>query len=219
MHIENILTSAVKIVGIMRKLKFKLTRVALNQIYFSYVLPSLEYSSVVLDGCSSQDSNALEKLQNEAARIVTGLTRSVSLESLYRECGWLSLSERRKQQKLNFMYRSVNGLVPTYITDLIPPVIKETTNYHLRNQNSITIPFCRTKIFRKSCLPSGIALWNSLHESLRNNSSSHVLDKYMKSQDLKNQKLSVTFRGRLLIRYHTVFFFKMLSYSIFLKCW
>ena len=65
MHIENILTSAVNMVGIMRRLKFKFTRVALNQIYLSYVLPILEYSSVVWDGCSSQDSNALEKLQNE----------------------------------------------------------------------------------------------------------------------------------------------------------
>ena len=109
MHIENILTSAAKIVGIMRRLKFKFSRVALNQIYLSYVLSILEYSSVVWDGCSSQDSNALEKLQTEAAiyRIVTGLTRSVSLENLYNKCGWPSLSERRKQQKLNVMYRSV----------------------------------------------------------------------------------------------------------------
>ena len=42
MHIENILTSAAKIVGIMRILKFKFTRVALNQIYFSYVLLILQ---------------------------------------------------------------------------------------------------------------------------------------------------------------------------------
>ena len=152
MHIENILTSAAKIADIIRRLKLKFTRVAWNQIYLSYVLPILEYSSVVWDGCSSQDSNAPEKLQNEAARIVTGLTRSVSEENLYLECGWLSLSERRKQQKLYFMY-----LVPTYITDLIPPVIRETTNYPLRNQNNITIPFCRTEIFRTSCIPSGIA--------------------------------------------------------------
>ena len=74
----------------MRKLKFTLNRIALNQIYKSYVLPILEYSSIVWDGCTAQDSNALEKLQNEAARIVTGLTRSVSLENLYRECGWKS---------------------------------------------------------------------------------------------------------------------------------
>ena len=99
-HMGNILNSAAKVVGIMRKLKFTLSRIALNQIYVSYVLPIIEYSSVVWDNCSDQDAYALEKLQNEAARIVTGLTRSVSLDKLYRECGWVALSERRKNQKL-----------------------------------------------------------------------------------------------------------------------
>ena len=37
--------------------------------------------------------------QNEAVTTVTGLTKYVSLENVYRECEWLSLSERRKQQK------------------------------------------------------------------------------------------------------------------------
>ena len=64
----------------MGKFKFTLSRIALNQIYVSYVLPIIEYSSVVWDNCSDQDAYALEKLQNEAARIVTGLTRSVSLD-------------------------------------------------------------------------------------------------------------------------------------------
>ena len=41
-HIENILASAAKVIGIMRKLKFRLSRVALNQIYFSFVLPILQ---------------------------------------------------------------------------------------------------------------------------------------------------------------------------------
>ena len=36
-HVENILTSTARIIGVMRKLKFTLTRVALNQIYFSFV--------------------------------------------------------------------------------------------------------------------------------------------------------------------------------------
>ena len=171
-HIDNIiLTSAAKIVGIMRKLKFTFTRITLNQIFFSYVLPVLEYSSVVWDGCSLQDSNALDKLQNEAARIVTGRTRSVSLENLYRECGWTSLAERRKQQKLIFMFKTMNGFVPSYISDLIPPMIREVTNYPLRNQNNITTPFCRTEILRKSCIPSSISLWNSLDESMRNSPS------------------------------------------------
>ena len=111
-HIENILLSASKVIGIMRKLKFVLNRRCLNQIYISYVRPLLEYSSIVWAGCTDQQSVSLERIQNEAARVVTGLTRSVSLNNLYKECGWASLQHRREMQKCYFMYKVYNSLVP-----------------------------------------------------------------------------------------------------------
>ena len=77
-HIEQIANTASKVLGIMRKLKYN--------------------ASLVWDGCTQQDSNTLQKIQNEAARIATGLTRSVSLVKLYNECGWTNLSVRRHQQ-------------------------------------------------------------------------------------------------------------------------
>ena len=71
----------------MRKFKYSLNRNELNQMYKSYMLHFVECASVVWwDGCSEQDSVKLQKVQNEAARLVTGLTRSVSLENLYKEC-------------------------------------------------------------------------------------------------------------------------------------
>ena len=78
----------------MRKLKYSISRKSLNQIYISFLRPVLE-SAVVWDGCTLYEKESLEKIQHEAARIVTGLTRSVSIEKLYSEIGWLSLSERR----------------------------------------------------------------------------------------------------------------------------
>ena len=60
-HVENILQSASKVVGIMRRLKFTLNRRSLNQIYISYIAPVLEYSSIVWDGCSDACSNSLQK--------------------------------------------------------------------------------------------------------------------------------------------------------------
>ena len=96
----------------MRRLQSTLTRATLNQIYLSYVRPILEYSSIVWDGCSVMCSESLEKLQNEAVRFVKGLTRSVSLENLYEECGWQTLSSRWKNTKLCFMYKVSNSLVP-----------------------------------------------------------------------------------------------------------
>ena len=50
-HIENINTSVSKLLGIMRAVKYKLSRKALNNIYISYIRPILEYAAVVWDGC------------------------------------------------------------------------------------------------------------------------------------------------------------------------
>ena len=65
-HIEHIKTKAWNRINVMRKLKFKLDRRSLQTIYFSFIRPLLEYA---------------EKIQNEAARIVTGATRLVSINT------------------------------------------------------------------------------------------------------------------------------------------
>ena len=152
----------------MHKLKYSISRNALNQMYMFFLLPVVEYASVVWDGCSEQDSQTLQKIQNEAARLVTGLTRSVSLENLFKECGWTTLSKRRQQHKLSFMYKVNNGIVPSYIHDLIPPLLSEISNYPLRNNRNISVPFNRTSISQESCIPSSIRLWNSLEDDLKN---------------------------------------------------
>ncbi len=51
-HINNILKSASKVLGIIRSLKFKVSRKSLNTIYVSHLRPILEYACVVWDGCS-----------------------------------------------------------------------------------------------------------------------------------------------------------------------
>ena len=123
---------------------------------------------MVWDGCSEQDSQTLQKIQNEAARLVTGFTRSVSLENLYKECGWLTLSQRRQQLKFSFMYNVNDGLVPSYISDLIPPLVNEISDYSLRNNRNISLPYNRTNISQKSCIPSSFRLRNGIEDDFKN---------------------------------------------------
>ena len=151
----------------MRRLQFTLTRVALNQIYLSYVRPILEYSSIVWDGCSVSCSDSIDKLQNEAARIVTDLTTSVSLENLYRKCGWETLSAKQKKSKLCFMYKVSNNLVPHYIEELIPPLVGNRSQYQLRDNQNYENIHTRTNILQNSCIPSSISLWNNLEQEIR----------------------------------------------------
>ena len=69
------------------------------------------------------------------------------------------------------MYKAVNDLTPDYISDLIPHFVRDTTNYPLHNNNNLAVPFTKTEISRKSCIPSSISLWNSLDEEIRTSSS------------------------------------------------
>ena len=93
-HIDHVKVKSWFRLNIMRKLKFQLDRKSLEIIYTSFIRPILEYSNVVLDNCTQYESNDLEKIQNEAARIVTGATKLISLQSLYIETGWESLASR-----------------------------------------------------------------------------------------------------------------------------
>ena len=75
----------------MRTFKFKLSRQALETIYFSFIRPTIEYGDIVWDNCTLAQEKDLEKIQIEEARIVTGSTKLVSNEKLYIKTGWKTL--------------------------------------------------------------------------------------------------------------------------------
>lgn len=56
----------------------------------------------------SYEKDILGKIQNEAARMNTGLAKSVSVRNLYLEMEWPFLCDRRKFQKLVLMYKIYN---------------------------------------------------------------------------------------------------------------
>ena len=113
-HVNQILMKAWKRIGIMRNLKLRLDRTSLQTIYFSFIRPVLECADVIWINLSQHQKDQIEKVQNEAARIVTGFSKLVSLADLNREAGRESLSERRYKHKLTLFFKMINGLVPSY---------------------------------------------------------------------------------------------------------
>ena len=72
----------------MRKLKHEFGRKSLDIIYFSLIRPILEYGDNIWDTCTEYEKEEVDKIQNEAARIVTGCTKLVSIENLEDETKW-----------------------------------------------------------------------------------------------------------------------------------
>jgi hypothetical protein len=71
-------------------------------------------------GVRSSKKIKLERIQYEAARIVTGLTRSVSINNLIHEIGWMSLDDRRKMQKLCIMFKLNQDSLPEEFSNIFP---------------------------------------------------------------------------------------------------
>ena len=66
------------------------------------------------------------------------------------------------------MYKATHGIVPSYIVDLIPQLVGETSRYDLRNRRHITVLPQRTTIFQNSCIPSSVRACDSLDDHYRN---------------------------------------------------
>ena len=111
--------------------------------------------------------NQLEKIQLNAARIVTGATISCHRADLYRETGWDSLSKRRLMKRLTMMYKMVNNMAPEYLCSLILNPPSDNTNVTLRNRHNLKELFARTELYRTSFLVSTIKEWNRLELSIR----------------------------------------------------
>ncbi len=50
---------------------------------------------------------------------------------------------------------------------MLPPTIRDITNYNLRNRNNINIPSSRLEIHKQSFIPSSVQLWNNVDPNIR----------------------------------------------------
>jgi hypothetical protein len=167
-HVENLIKSVSKHICVLRKLKYKLNRKFFEKLYLIYIRPKYEYACEVWDNCGVSNSCKLERLQLEAARIITGLPIFTNTEYLYRETGWKRLEERRTRIKLQLLYNIQNGSTPSYLLDRIPPTIQSTNIFPLPNGNDIIVLFCRLSLTRDSFVSATVRERNNLNLSVRN---------------------------------------------------
>ena len=86
--------------------------------------------------------------------------RAFPTGALWRQC-------RREVRKLVLFYKIVNGQVPDYLKELVPPAVADINDYNLRNRLNMSQPSCRLSTYQQTYFPSTIKLWNTLDLNLR----------------------------------------------------
>lgn len=184
-HISNIYLKASKKLNILKSLKFKLNRSTLAIFYKCFVRPNFEYADVIWDNCSEFDSQLLEDLQYDAAKVVTGAMKGTSRSDLLNELAWEDLLSRRRRHKLILFYKIINGFAPSFLLDLLPPLVSTRSRYPLRSADKFSLMPARTNRFSNSFFPSTVKCWNSLDDNLRN-IDSFLVFKYQLGKSMFN---------------------------------
>ena len=159
-HVQSLIQNVSPLVDVLKSLKYDLDRKTLETTYFSFIRPKLEYGCHIWANCTERDSEQLERLQINMARIVTGARKGTSHQLLYHDINWQTLKERRELLKLKNFIRIVNGEAPEYLHNLLPRTFGSIRN-NSRNPDNFVAFKTRTETFKSSFIPSSVILWNS----------------------------------------------------------
>ena len=165
-HTHQTTAKASKKLGLLYKMKNKLSRSAKSRYYSSFIRPLLEYGNVIFDNCTAAESNSIELVQRRAAIICTGALIRSPTDLLLNDLGWDSLANRRKNAKLILMFKILHALTPSFLSELIPSQVQDTTTYPLRNRSNYRVPFARTQLMKTSYFPATLRQWNALDPEL-----------------------------------------------------
>ena len=180
-HAEHIIQKVACNISILRKVAPILSLDNKIAIYRSIIEPYFNYCCLVWDGLSETLSNKLQRLQNRAARVITGLSYTVRSTEIRKQLGWSSLSEMRSQQKTVMMYKIVNDLAPSYMADMFTSQYGSQV-YSLRNSTfNFEIPNARTEPYRNSFAFTGAKIWNELPEDFKTAPSLNAFKRKIKS--------------------------------------
>ena len=91
-HIFSIYEKASKRLNLLKSLRFKIDRSTLVCLYKSLIRPIMEYGDLIWDNCSAGNSELLESVQYESAKVVTGAIAGTSSRRLRDELAWEELS-------------------------------------------------------------------------------------------------------------------------------
>ena len=147
----------------------------------SLVLSKIDYCNSLLAGITKEAIYPIQKVQNNAARLIFRTRKREHITPLLVQLHWLPVRYRIEYKILIFCYKAIHGLAPAYLSNNL--TIYEPTRT-LRSSGDKTIfktPNYNYKRFGfRSFYQQGPFLWNKLPLLLRNEKSLDAFKRKLK---------------------------------------
>ena len=133
-------------------------------LYNAMILPLFDYCSVVWDSCGAVSKGYLDKLNRHVVSII--LNRAVSETDIVRIFGWPSLQSRRDYLKCMLVFKSMNGMAPSYLLGDFNQAKKYHT-YDTRHKDLIRLPLAKSSKYQSNFRYNGGCTLNNLPKAIR----------------------------------------------------
>ena len=172
-HVSDLVCSANFELRRISSIRHFLSLDATKTLFSAFVLSRLDYCNSLLFGCPRYLLNKLQKVQNNAARLVLRVSKTDPISPHLASLRWLPIDSRIQYKLSSLCYDCLNSTAPDYLTELLR-IHKPTRQPRSSSDTSILcIPTVRThSLGQRSFSYAAPAVWDTL---VRNQVIQHYL--------------------------------------------
>lgn len=162
-----------------------MTEDATKTLVHGLVLSRVDYTNSLL--CSAPDYlfSRLQRVQNQAARIIMRIPKYDHISPALMSMHWLPIAHRVHFKVLLLVYKILNGSAPDYLSSLLET---RTHSRTLRSSNTQLLEVTRTKTvtYGSKCFTSvASVLWNNLPIHVKKSATVTAVKKSLKTHLFK----------------------------------
>lgn len=135
-------------------------------IIHALITSRLDNGNSLLYGINEQHLNKLQLCQNAAARILTNTRKYDHITPILKDLHWLPVRQRIEFKIILLTWKSLNGLAPSYIADLLN-IYTPTRTLRSSDKLLLTVPRTSSSYGDRAFSVISPKLWNNLPFNIR----------------------------------------------------